>query len=70
MNAILFAARHGLATGGSVLFTTHTPCLNCAKAIVNAGITEIYAWETYRDEEPIKFLRENNINLHIGALSE
>ena len=35
-NAIAFAARHGVRTEGAELHTTHSPCLTCAKLIINA----------------------------------
>jgi dCMP deaminase len=36
--AILEAARRGLATEGGVIATTFFPCIDCARAIVGAGI--------------------------------
>ena len=55
-NAILFAARYGTAVEGAQLFTTHEPCLDCAKLIVNAGITTvIYAME-YRKHDGLELL--------------
>lgn len=38
MNCIISAARHGVSTEGGVLYCTHQPCLQCAKAIINSGI--------------------------------
>lgn len=40
-NAIVQAAYHGIAIKGGVLYTTFSPCLQCAKMIVNAGIREV-----------------------------
>ncbi|MET0344718.1 MAG: cytidine deaminase, partial [Casimicrobiaceae bacterium] len=37
-NAIAFAARKGIATDRAELYTTVSPCLACAKLIINAGI--------------------------------
>ena len=37
---------------GCLLFTNGLPCLNCAEAIISAGIAEIYfdeAWESFGD---------------------
>lgn len=43
MNAILNAARIGVSTNESKMFLTcGIPCTNCGKAIINAGISEIY----------------------------
>ena len=40
-NAIYAAARSGLATEGATLASTFFPCLECARAIVQAGIKEL-----------------------------
>lgn len=44
LNAILNAAKHGQRTDGATLYVTHSPCVECAKAIINAGIVEVI-WE-------------------------
>lgn len=49
VNAIAFAAREGIRTEGSTLRTTVSPCLSCAKLIINAGISEVVSLERYRD---------------------
>jgi dCMP deaminase len=38
-NAILEAARRGLATEGGLIATTFFPCIDCARAIVGAGLS-------------------------------
>jgi len=40
-NAILNAARNGIATKGSTLYTSGMPCNECAKAIIQAGIKTV-----------------------------
>jgi dCMP deaminase len=37
-HAIFEAARRGVATGGAHLTTTFFPCIDCARAIVDAGV--------------------------------
>ncbi len=45
-NAIVQAAYHGISLKDSVLYSTFSPCLMCAKMIINAGIKEVvYAAE-------------------------
>ncbi len=39
-NAITQAAYHGVRTKGAVIYATISPCLTCAKMIINAGIRE------------------------------
>jgi len=42
-NAIYNAARHGTPTRGCTLYLSHWfPCHECARAIINSGIKEIY----------------------------
>ncbi len=40
-NAIYQAARKGLSTEGCTMFVELTPCIECARAIIQAGITQI-----------------------------
>lgn len=40
-NAIVQAAYHGIGVRGGVLYCTISPCLMCAKMIVNAGLIEV-----------------------------
>jgi dCMP deaminase len=43
MNAILNAARIGVSTNGCKMYLTcGVPCSNCGRAIINAGIKEVY----------------------------
>lgn len=60
-NAIAFAARYGIATEGSNLYCTHSPCGNCAKLIINAGISRVIYEQQYRDAKPILMLRSVGI---------
>jgi dCMP deaminase len=62
-NAIAFAARYGIKTDGSVMYTSISPCLNCAKIIINSGITEVVFMEEYRKPEGTKLLIEAGIKL-------
>ena len=57
-NAIAKLARSSEAGQGSTLFVTHAPCLDCAKAIHQAGITAVYYKNDYRSYDGIVFLNE------------
>jgi dCMP deaminase len=46
-NAVYFAARHGHATLGADMYCTHSPCVDCAQAIIQAGIATVYYQELY-----------------------
>lgn len=41
MNAILLAARRGIGTAGTTLYTTLPPCLGCSKALIQAGVMRV-----------------------------
>lgn len=48
-NAVIQAARHGIAIDGATIYCTHQPCVLCAKILINAGVTEIVFREPYPD---------------------
>lgn len=50
-NSIVNAAYMGTVTKGSVMFSTHYPCLACMKLIINAGITQVYYSIPYDDPD-------------------
>jgi dCMP deaminase len=62
-NAILQAARNGVAIAGAELYTTASPCWPCFKLIANAGIVRVYYGEFYRDEKSLRVAREAGIKL-------
>lgn len=49
MNAILQCAKFGVPTEGAEIYVTHFPCLQCTKAIIQAGIKVIYYAEDYKN---------------------
>ncbi len=46
-NAIIQAALHGVSTKGATCYVTHYPCINCAKALINAGVTRLVYETSY-----------------------
>jgi dCMP deaminase len=63
-NAIIQAALHGVSTKGSTCYVTHFPCINCTKALINAGITRLVYHTAYRlDENAVSFLKTANIDI-------
>jgi len=60
-NAILFAAKNGISTNDTILVITHSPCFECAKMIIQSGISELYYREIYRDESPLDLLTKAGI---------
>ncbi|MCT2343243.1 ComE operon protein 2 [Niallia taxi] len=49
MNAILQCAKFGVATASADIYVTHFPCLQCCKAIVQAGIKTVYYEHDYKN---------------------
>jgi len=50
-------------TNDGTLYCTHTPCMICAKMIVQAGIKKVFSYNNYADEEARKFLETSGVNL-------
>ena len=49
-NAVADAARRGSSVEGCVAYVTHFPCINCAKILAAAGISEIRYREDYTND--------------------
>lgn len=63
MNTLMKIARSNESSFGSVMFCTHAPCIECAKAIYQAGITTLYYKNEYRNTAGVDFLRKSNIEV-------
>jgi dCMP deaminase len=57
-NAIVQAAYHGISVRGGTLYVTISPCLMCAKMIVNAGIEEVVYENEYHFSQQARALFE------------
>ena len=62
-NAIVQAAKNGVAIDSAEIYITASPCWNCFKLIANAGIKTIYFGEFYRDERIYKTAAAAGIKL-------
>jgi dCMP deaminase len=65
VNAVVQAAKNGVAIDNSSIYITCNPCWNCFKAITNAGIKTIIYGEFYRDPEILR--REIGVMEAIGG---
>jgi len=63
-NAIIQAAVFGVSITGSTLYCTNTPCVVCAKMLINAGVREIVYAGEYPDDLAARMLSESNIKIH------
>lgn len=61
-NAILFAAKSGMSTNLATLYTTLSPCIECAKIIVTCGIRQVY-YHVRKDQNGLDFLQDHNIKV-------
>lgn len=64
-NAIVQAAYNGVSTKGAKMYTTFTPCVSCAKMIINAGITEVISKVPYPDDIARSLLKEAGVKLRL-----
>ena len=55
-NAIVQAAYHGIRLKGAIMYCTLSPCLLCAKMIINAGFTKVIYADVYKFSEQTKAL--------------
>ena len=62
-NAILKCAKYGKATYGSTLYITHSPCIECAKLIIQAGIKRVVYLAKYHKNDGILLLNKANIKI-------
>jgi dCMP deaminase len=47
-NAIVWAARMGVPTLDSIMYSTHSPCASCARLIIAAGVCKVVFRNDYR----------------------
>ena len=62
-NAITKIARSGNNSDGATLYVTTSPCIECAKLIIQAGIRRVIYGEKYRIEDGINLLKRANIDV-------
>lgn len=53
-NAVIQCALHGVSSNGATLYSTASPCLICAKILVNAGIKRVVFKEKYGEQAAIE----------------
>lgn len=70
-NAITKVARSNNSAEGSTLYVTASPCLDCAKLIIQAGIKRVVFNELYRITDGIDLLRRAGVECcHISDACE
>lgn len=62
-NALIQAARMGVSVHGATLYVTYSPCVICAKLIINAGIARVVYMHDYPDDFSKQLLQEAGVVL-------
>ena len=62
-NAIAKIAKTTNSSKDSILYVSHSPCIECAKLIIQAGIIKVYYKYEYRNLNGVEFLRKSNIEV-------
>lgn len=71
MNAIIQCAKFGVPTTGAEIYVTHFPCINCCKAIIQAGIKSvIYATDYKNHPYAIELFEEADVQVRQVELEE
>jgi dCMP deaminase len=70
-NAITKVAKSNNSSEGSTLYITTSPCIECAKLIIQAGIIRVVFTEKYRINDGLDLLERAKIELvHIEDISD
>ena len=69
-NAITKLARSGNNSDGSTLYVTASPCIECAKLIIQSGIKRVVYGEKYRLTEGIDLLERAGIEVEYLNLED
>lgn len=63
MNSIAFAAKNGIATEGSTLVVTDSPCFECCKLLMQSGVKHVVYNREYRQTDGLLFLEDYDITV-------
>ncbi|MFO7671530.1 MAG: dCMP deaminase family protein [Bacteroidales bacterium] len=68
-NAITKVAKSNNSSDGSTLYITTSPCIECSKLIIQAGIVRVVYEEKYRITDGLELLERSRIELiHIEEI--
>ena len=62
-NVIVQASLHGVSLEGSTIYCTHTPCVLCAKMLVNAKVKRFVSFGRYIDNTFVELFRDAGIEV-------
>ena len=64
-NVIIQAALHGVDLTGATVYVTHSPCILCAKMLVNAKIKRFVTFGSYADDSFRDLFKEAGIEFEL-----
>jgi len=64
-NVIIQASLHGVSLEGSTIYATHTPCVLCAKMLVNAKIKRFVSFGQYNDNTFLDLFKDAGIEVDV-----
>jgi dCMP deaminase len=62
-NAVSKMAKSTVSANGADMFVTHSPCIDCAKLIFQAGVKRVFYSEDYRSRAGVEFLERSGIEV-------
>ena len=69
-NAITKVAKSNYSSDGATMYVTSSPCIECAKLIIQSGIRRIVYAESYRLEDGIRLLEQAGIEVCLIDINE
>ena len=63
-NAITKIAKSNYSSDGSTLYVTTSPCIDCAKLIIQSGIVSVYFENLYRKTDGLDLMVNANIDVY------
>lgn len=69
-NAITKVAASNNNSTGATIYVTSSPCIECAKLIIQAGIKRVVFSEKYHTEEGLRLLERAGVQLDFIELSQ
>ena len=64
-NVIIQASLHGVSLEGATVYVTHSPCILCAKMLVNAKINRFVTFSSYNDDSFVEIFKEAGIKFEL-----
>lgn len=63
-NAMMKVARSTNNARGATLYLTHSPCKECSKLVLQAGIHRLVYLEAYKDPAGLRLLEQGGVIIH------